>query len=55
MLLRGLCLIRVKDNLLRLIENRTGEKIDDYKEFITVSEETKKDLAELINCHPSRD
>ncbi len=46
--------IRVKDNLLRLIENRTGEKIDDYKEFMAVSEETKKDLAEMINSHPSR-
>ena len=46
--------IRVKENLLRLIENRTGEKIDDYKEFMSISEETKNDLAEMINCHPSR-
>ena len=46
--------IRVKENLLRLIENRTGEKIDDYKEFMSISEETKNDLAGMINCHPSR-
>ena len=46
--------IRVKDNLLRLIENRTGEKIDDYKEFMSISEETENDLAGMINCHPSR-
>ncbi len=46
--------VRVKEKLLGLIENRTGEKIDDYKEFMAVSEETKKDLAEMINSHPSR-
>ena len=30
----GLMSIRVKEKLLGLIENRTGEKIDDYKEFM---------------------
>ncbi len=45
---------RVKENLLKLIQNRTGEKIDDYKEFLKTSEEAKTILAELINSEPSR-
>ena len=45
---------RVRDKLLNLIKDRTGEKIDDYKEFLKTSEEAKNILAELINCEPSR-
>ena len=45
---------RVKENLLKLIQNRTGDKIDDYKEFLQISEVTNRDLAELVNCDSSR-
>jgi selenocysteine lyase/cysteine desulfurase len=45
---------RVKDALLKLIQYRTGENIDDYKDMLKVSEEAKKDLSELINSETSR-
>jgi cysteine desulfurase / selenocysteine lyase len=41
---------RVKNKLTKLIDDRSGDKIDDYKEFIKISEETKNFLSELINC-----
>ena len=41
---------RVKNKLAKLIDDRSGDKIDDYKEFIKISEETKNYLSELINC-----
>ena len=44
---------RVKDKLDDLIKDRSGDKIDDYKEYLALSEETKKYLAELINCESS--
>ncbi len=44
---------RVKDKLAKLIKDRSGDKIDDYKEFIKVNEETKNYLSELINCKSS--
>lgn len=45
---------RVKDKLLNLIRDRSGEKIDDYKEFLKTREEAKNILAELINGEASR-
>ncbi|MFZ0452471.1 MAG: aminotransferase class V-fold PLP-dependent enzyme [Ignavibacteriaceae bacterium] len=45
---------RVKDKLSDLIKDRSGDKIDDFKEYLALSEETKEYLAELINCEPSR-
>jgi selenocysteine lyase/cysteine desulfurase len=45
---------RVKEALLKLIHYRSGENIDDYKDLLKISEETKKDLSELINSEPSR-
>ena len=45
---------KVKEKLLELIQDRSGEKIDDYKEFLKTSEEAKSMLGELINCEPSR-
>ncbi len=47
------CLKELKIILLKLIKDRTGEKIDEYKEFIKISGETKEDLSELINCKSS--
>jgi selenocysteine lyase/cysteine desulfurase len=45
---------RVKEALLKLIHYRSGENIDDYKDLLKISEETKKDSSELINSEPSR-
>ena len=45
---------RVKDKLIHLIRDRSGEKIDDYKEFMQTYEEAKYILAELINSTPAR-
>jgi selenocysteine lyase/cysteine desulfurase len=45
---------RVVEKLLNLIKDRTGEKIDDYKEFLKNSEETKSILSELINSETAR-
>jgi selenocysteine lyase/cysteine desulfurase len=46
--------IRVKQKLIQLINDRTGDKIDDYKEFLQTGEEVKKILSELLNCEASR-
>ena len=45
---------RVKDKLANLIIDISGDKIDDYKEYLALLEETKKYLAEFINCESSR-
>ena len=44
---------RVKNKLSNLIMERSGDKIDDYKEFIKISEETKNYLSESLNCKSS--
>ena len=45
---------KVKEKLLNLIMDRSGWKIDDYKEFLKTSEEAKSILGELISSEPSR-
>ena len=45
---------RVEEKILNLIKDRSGEKIDDYKEFLKTSEEAKNILGELINSESSR-
>ena len=45
---------RVKDKLIHLIQDRSGKKIDDHKEFLKTYEEAKYILAELINSTPAR-
>lgn len=45
---------RVKEKLMQHIQNRMGDKIDEFKEYLALSGETKKDLAELLNGESSR-
>jgi selenocysteine lyase/cysteine desulfurase len=45
---------QVKNTLIKLLDERSSNKIDDYEQLLRISDETKNLLAVLINSTPAR-